>query len=96
MEISVVVEPVENVGYRATGLGLSAEGASSEAALQRLQEQIEERIARGVRIVSLQVPKDKNPWLRFAGGLKDHALADRWEQAMADYRMEVDSQPDEL
>ena len=95
MDIPVVIEPVEDAGYRATGLGLSVEGVSSEDALERLREEIEARISHGVKIVALSVPRTDNPWLAFAGGLRDHPLLEQWEQAMAEYRREIDSQSDE-
>jgi predicted RNase H-like HicB family nuclease len=45
MRISVLIEPVPGNGYRAMGsepLGLVAEGATRDVALQRLREMIDE------------------------------------------------------
>jgi hypothetical protein len=93
MEIPVLIEPEDGTGYRASGLGLSTEAATSEAARERLQEQIRGRFKRGVRIVSLNAPSAENPWLKFAGGLKGHPLLEQWGQAMSEYRRVIDSEP---
>src|SRR5690348_5928209 len=47
MRISVLIEPVPGNGYRARGgepLGLIAEGATRDKALQKLRELIDERV----------------------------------------------------
>jgi hypothetical protein len=97
MQIQVLVEPVVGNGYRATAglpLGQSAEGATAEEAVQRLRQAIEGRLSNGVRVVTLEVPAIDNPWLRIAGIFKDDPLFDEWQEAIADYRRQIDEDPD--
>ncbi len=63
MQIPVIVERIVPSGFRARGgepFGLTAEGATREEALQKLREQVKERVARG-EIVPLDVPVKDNP-----------------------------------
>jgi hypothetical protein len=39
------------------------------------------------------VPSD-NPWLRIVGSLKDCPLFDEWQQSIADYRRQIDNDPE--
>jgi hypothetical protein len=96
MEIPVLIEPVSGNGYRAsTGepLALSAEGATDEEALAKLRKAIEGRLAGGAQLVPLQVPGVENPWLRMEGIYKDDPLFDEWQEAIAEYRRQVDLDP---
>jgi predicted RNase H-like HicB family nuclease len=95
MRISVLIEPVPGNGYRARGsepLGLIAEGATRDKALQKLRELIDERVAAGAEIVSIDLPEQKtsHTWLPYAGMMKDDSLVEEWKQAMAEYRRQVD------
>ncbi len=97
MHIPVLIEPVEGNGFRARGgepLALSAEGATEEEALRRLREQIDDRLASGTRLVSLQVPARGNPWTEFAGMFKDDPHFDEWQEAIAENRRKADADPD--
>jgi hypothetical protein len=97
VEIAVLVEPVENNGYRATAgqpFGLAAEGASAEEAVQRLREQVTTRLAAGARMVMISVAPAGHPWLPFAGTLKDDPLLEDWKRAMEEYRRSIDNDPD--
>lgn len=99
MQIPVAVEPVSGNGYRARGgepLALTAHGATREEALQNLRKLIQDRLAAGVELVSVDVPGTAHPWLEFAGMFKDDPLFDDWCKAMAEYRREVDEDPDRL
>jgi hypothetical protein len=95
MRISVLIEPVPGNGYRARGsepLGLIAEGPTRDKALEKLRELIDERVAGGAEIVSIDLPEQKpsHAWLPYAGMLKDDPLVEEWKQAMAEYRHQVD------
>jgi len=101
MELAVLLEPVAGNGYRAIGtegltVGLSAEGATREEALEQLGKLVEARVAKGAEIRPLQVPAGPHPWSRFAGSLRDEPLFDAWKQAMEDYRRRLDEDPDAL
>jgi hypothetical protein len=44
----------------------------------------------GSRPVSIEVPSEDNPCRKMAGMFKDDPLFDDWQQAIADYRRQVD------
>ncbi len=95
MRLPVFIEPVANNGYRARGAcDLSAEGATPAEALGNLQKLIDARLKDGASITSLDVPSQENPWQQFAGMFKDDPLFDDWQKAIADYRRQVDEDPD--
>ena len=96
MEITVLLEPKQGHGYRASSgppLATEAEGTSREEALGNLRAQIENKIRSGAEILTLEVGKPAHPWARFAGTLKDDPLGEAWVQAMAEYRTSVDNDP---
>jgi hypothetical protein len=97
MQIPVFVEPLENQGYRVTGgpgLEFVAQGATSDEALGRFRAEIERRIAAGAILVNLEVGAiDENPWIQCAGSLKDDPFFDAWQQEIAEYRREIDENP---
>jgi predicted RNase H-like HicB family nuclease len=94
MQIPVLVERDPGKGYRAKGVepfNITAEGSTREEALRRLAELIAHHIAAGAEIVSLDLPTTEHPWAPFAGTLKDEPLAEAWEQAMAEYRRNIEA-----
>jgi hypothetical protein len=95
MHLPVLIEPVAGNGFRATGgppFILSAEGATREEALQKLRQAIARRLETGAEIVSLEIPESEHPLAPFAGMFKDNPLFDEWQQAMAEYRRQVDEE----
>src|SRR5438874_7769504 len=97
MEIPALVEPVAGNGYAAkTGepLPLRAEGPTPEAALENLKELIARRLGNGSRVVPVSVADEKNPWEAMAG-MYDPSDPDvqEWIRAMAEYREEVENDP---
>jgi hypothetical protein len=96
MKIPVRVVTVPGNKFEARAgepFSFTAEGASRDEALRRLREKISGSIAAG-EVVSLDVPGDEHPWEPFAGTLRDEQLFNDWQQAIADRRREVDSDPD--
>lgn len=96
MRISILIEPVPGNGYRAMGgepLGLVAEGATRDMALQKLRELIDKRVAAGAEIISIDLPETKidHPWLHYWGMFRDDPLLPEWKEAMAEYRREVEA-----
>ena len=94
MEITVLLEPKEGYGYRASSgspLATEAEGTSRQEALRNLRAQIEDKIRSGAEILTLEVGTPAHPWAWFAGTLKDDPLGEAWVQAMAAYRASVDN-----
>jgi predicted RNase H-like HicB family nuclease len=99
MQIPVLVERVKGNGYRARGkdpFAVSAKGATREEALARLRAKIQTRLKNGTEIVGLEVGPQPHPLAEFAGIFKDDPLFDDWQKAIAEYRRQVDSDPDYL
>jgi hypothetical protein len=105
MEILVLIEPVPGNGFRAgvgEPLALTAQGATRDEALQKLNALLQARVAAGAEIVALQVSvkeqvsvKD-NPWVAMAGMFKDNPLFDEVVEIMAEQRRQADEDPDYL
>ena len=99
MQIPVLIEPVAGNGYRTRGgepFGLSAEGATREEVLRRLQDQVADRLAAGASFASLEIAASTNPWVEFAGMFKNDPLFDEWQQDIAENRRRADADPDVL
>ena len=97
MHIPVLIEPVAGNGFRARGMepfALSGEGPTREAALAKLQEQLQARLKSGAEIVPLEVPAGENPWLRMAGMYDPNdPEVQEWIEEMKRYREEVEQDP---
>lgn len=96
MHLPVLVEPVANNGYQAkfAVLDLLGEGATPEQALRALEIHLQRRLNQGARLTSLQVPAADNPWLAMAGMHDPNdPLVQDWEKSMADYRRQVEEDP---
>jgi hypothetical protein len=74
---------------------MSAEGATREEAHQNLRQMIQDWLAGGAEVVTLQLGPEKPPWARFAGTLDpDDPLIQEWERAVEEYRRKMDEDPD--
>jgi hypothetical protein len=101
MEVPVIIEPVTGNGYRVTGagglsVGLTAEGATAEEAIDRLAEQIQTRLNAGAKLAELNVATRAAPWKQDAGYLHDDPLYQPWREAMEEYRRNLDEDPEAL
>lgn len=97
MQIPVLVERVKGNGYRARAtepFALSGRGATRAEALAKLRVKVEARLKNGTELVGLEVGTPPNPWLEFAGMFKDDPWIDDWVQSMAEYRQQVEDDPD--
>lgn len=97
MQIPVLVEPVANEGFRATAgppLPVSAEGATPDEALRNLRAAIDGELKNGKQLISVEFPGAQNPWLAMAG-IHDpnDPMIQEWKAAMAEYRLEFESDP---
>jgi predicted RNase H-like HicB family nuclease len=95
MQIPVLVERIEGNGYRARGFepfAATAEGSTREEALHRLRETIKATLTENQEIVSLDLDAESNPWARIEGIYEGDPLFDEWQQAIADYRKQVDEE----
>src|SRR5579863_173453 len=93
MHIPVLIEPVNNNGYRVTSgppVSMTAEGATREEALQRLQQALQDRLRAGAELSTLEIAGPGHPIAAYAGMFKDNPLFDAWQQAIADYRRQED------
>lgn len=98
MKIPVLIERLPNQRFLATGAAwhMSAEGKTSEEALDRLRQQVRERLSRVSLLAYLDTeqlvpsPAKDHPLARFAGCMKDDPLYDEWQTAVAEYRASCD------
>ena len=98
MKIPILVEPIENAGYRATSgppLAATAEGATRDEALARLREEIDRRMPEGAIVMPLDIiTTEENPLLAYAGMFRNNPLFDQWQEAIEEYRRKVDEEED--
>jgi len=93
VKLTVLVEPIAGNGYRASGtfpFEYTTEGASTDEAVQKLTQFIQERLTNGAKLIALEVPGTDNPWIRIEGVYKDDPLFDEWQAAIAEYRRQAD------
>ena len=96
MLIPVLVEPVKGNGYRARGkepFAVSVRGATREEALAKLRTKIHSRLKNGTHVVGLEIGPQAHPWMEFAGMFKDDPWIDDWVKSMAEYRQQVEDDP---
>ncbi len=101
MEIPVLVESANNNGYRARSgepLVLEAHGATEDEAVANLKTLLAARMVAGTKIVAVEVPGTaEHAWLKLAGIYDpEDPMVKQWMQNMADYRREIDEDPDAL
>jgi len=99
MKIPVLIEPIANDGFRATGgspFEVTAQGTTREEALARLREAIDHRMVEGSVLVPLEInTTEENPWDAVAGMFRDDPLFDEWQEAIAENRRKVDEHEDD-
>ncbi len=97
MRIPILIEPISDDRYRATGsepfVG-SVEAETPDAALAKMRQLIVDRLSRGACIAALDLPHVANPWLEGAAIFRDDPLFDDWQQAIADYRRDANQSAD--
>src|SRR6516165_5466564 len=98
MQVPILVEPVTDNGYRATcgpPLALSAEGATRDEAVDRLELLLRDRLSNGVEIVAAEIPARvlENPWVKYAGMFKDDPMFAEVLEIMKDNRSKDDVDP---
>ena len=47
----------------------------------------------GTEVVGLEIGSQPHPWMEFAGMFKDDPWIDDWVQSMAEYRQQVEDDP---
>jgi hypothetical protein len=101
MEFPVIIEPVTDNCYRASGagglsVGLTAEGATAAEAIDRLADRVRMRVNAGAKLAELSVDTNAAPWKQDAGYLRDEPLYEPWREAMEEYRRQLDEDPEAL
>jgi hypothetical protein len=90
MQIPVLVESLGADRYRAEApspFAFSAEGRSSEEAVQKLREKMAASVANGKQLVAVEVPSnEEHPWMPYVGQFEHDPLYDKWQEAIAEYR----------
>jgi hypothetical protein len=94
MQIPILVEALGQDQYRAEApapFSVAAEGKSSAEAVQNLRSRIEQEFSNGKRIVMLDLSVDaENPWIQYAGHLKDETFLSDFQAGLAEYRRQRD------
>ncbi len=96
MEIPVLIEPLPGSGFVArTGspFDWSAEGATPEEAVRKLQSLASEHQASGVKTAAISVNGGAHPWAEVAGSMKGNPLLEEWRKAVEEYREEIENDP---
>ena len=95
MEIDVLLEPVDNIGFRATSLApgrIAAEAPTRQEALDRLRDLLSGQLARAELVkVHVPVPSEPHSWRLMAGTWKDHPDTAEIEHNIREYRRQVDA-----
>ena len=96
MRIPVLIESLAGNGYRAKGgepLALSAEAPTRDEAVARLKGLIADRLSFGAELISLDIETTLVPPVAMPGWSADDPLLDEWQEAMSEYRSQVDADP---
>ena len=98
MKNPVLIEPLPGERFRASGAAgeMSAERQTSEEALERLRQEVRQRLSHGSQVTFLDTERiapnsqSQHPLARFAGCMMDDPLYDEWQTAVAEYRASCD------
>jgi hypothetical protein len=94
MQIPIVVETLGQNQFRAEApapFSVAAEGKSSAEAVQNLRARIEKEFSNGKQIVILDLALGgENPWIQYAGHLKDETFLSDFQAGLAEYRRQRD------
>lgn len=95
MDISAMVSPTPDGGYKATSFDVSAEGATADEAVEALRARLQALLDSGTRFVPVRVSEPgENPWSRYAGIFAGDPWFDRWQAAIAENRRREDADLD--
>jgi len=72
---------------------ITAKGATREEALANLRTKIRTRLKDGTELVGLEVGAPPHPWMEFAGMFENDPRLDDWVESMAEYRKQVEKDP---
>jgi hypothetical protein len=95
VQLPILVEPV-NGSFRArltAPFALSADGDTRDAAVAKLQQEVQARLSQGVQIVPLEVPPLAHPLAEFAGMFKGDPDFDDVQNLIAENRRRMNDDP---
>ena len=100
MDVSVILEHLNENGYRATAMvpmPLVAEAPTRKEAVEKIQSLVREKLAR-VEVIQVAVPSstEPNPWLAIAGTWQNHPDVDAVMGNIEAYRREIDADPSRI
>jgi predicted RNase H-like HicB family nuclease len=97
MQITVLVEPVAENGFRAKAgepLPLCADGATADEAVRNLRAAMDQQLKNGKQLRSVEIVSE-NPWLAMAGMHDPNdPLVQQWKKEIAAYRQEIEDDAD--
>jgi hypothetical protein len=87
VDIPAMVRPTPGGGFHASAFDVSAEGTTSEGAIEALRERLQALLDAGARVVTIPLSEPQpNPWMRYAGIFEGDPWFERWQAAMAENR----------
>jgi hypothetical protein len=96
MDISVVLEQLNDDAYRATVFAptpLVAEASTRQQAIERIRQMLLDKLSR-VEVIHVEVPEtegQRDPWNAVIGTWTGHPDANTLEQNLQDCRQDVDA-----
>src|SRR5258708_120319 len=97
MKIPMIVERLEPRGYRAkveNPVAISADADSREESIQKLRDLLQKQFHQGTPVQLIEI-NPMHPWAKFAGTWEeDDPVLKEWEEAVKEYREQIDNRPD--
>lgn len=95
MTLTVLVEKTGHGQFRAVTsqpIALSVEADSAANAVSQLKEAMEHKLS-GCEVVELNIRSSQrdHPWLKYAGVWKEHPDFETFQEAVTEYRTDVDA-----
>ena len=95
MTLTVLVEKTGDGQFRAVTsqpISLSVEADSAAKAVSKLKEAVENKLSE-CEVVELKIPWSRrdDPWVKFAGIWKGHPDFEAFQEAVTEYRADVDA-----
>jgi predicted RNase H-like HicB family nuclease len=97
MQIPILIEQNAEHRFVATGSApftISAEAETADEAVALLKAKIEERVAHGATIATIEVQTSSNPWLAGAGMFEGDPLCKAWQDELVIGRRKENSVPE--
>lgn len=95
MRIPALIRQIPDGGFRASTFDVSADGSTPEGAVEALKDRLRPLLDSAPQIVDFEmmVRGEEHPLAEYAGMFRDNPLFDEWQQAIEDYRRQIDEDP---